>query len=803
MSASGASAPMRGSSFAKRPQSFPVRITGAVPQPIVVQGGSWSRASRGKRTCTTVKSLTEIPTWQLRHAQQQEGAVAGLQLPKHPEESLTRFTPTFEPKAQSSLPLPGRDIHGRTAVSSVLSYIHGKGHADNDNHPRRVPQPAMTKRQEGFMYTKNSDYVDGYKPTHTVKGEMTSTATVSLTSAKPSKLGRTSSILLTPSKETKRRKLDGNPEGSSNAASVQRSPTRDDASGSATAAPSPAEIWRWTLTREAMAQCFVQDVWDMKDSGLKEAEYFWLGRIPCRTVELLGVLVGIQAFEQRIVYTLDDGSAVIDCNHKMQPQMMSPRKTSTSDPRAGRTRQPSNSGTAYTSPRKGSRPSTSKPPSLPPPPKPVADIGTPVRLTGRVVHTSKGRQVLVDEIRPCSSPNDEPNHWIAVLELHRTRYFAEHLGPFVVPPLKKRAQPAWIPKSPEKAKGKARATDTSISPGKSVRMDTGAVEPHTPSSSGLASTDGSPVSSSSRHSLRQSPIRLRHPTRLHRRELTANTFRIYLKHYMDNAPPPSVLDSDSAASSRSASPTPHSRSQPTGALGLAMRKGPHTSRGQSSRPYSAPREPEDLSGNVLHGFTLSHLRRVSELMIMARRVVDEEGRRRAKEEREQARSGIAQAKGKRPARPSEPKAKKIKRLFQFAIRQLYEEGSIVLWDGPVRPLPREDTSATQLSGRSGKRTRAPRLRCARGIVERAITEFVAAAAARSKHRGRPRADDPTAPFAPPAPPPGPTPAEIVAWLHRDTRWARVGEWAVKDALEWARAEGRVWCIGHGRWELCG
>ena len=34
-----------------------------------------------------------------------------------------------------------------------------------------------------------------------------------------------------------------------------------------------------------------------------EMEYFWLGRIPCRTVELVGVLVGIQAFEQRIIYT--------------------------------------------------------------------------------------------------------------------------------------------------------------------------------------------------------------------------------------------------------------------------------------------------------------------------------------------------------------------------------------------------------------------------------------------------------------------------------------------------------------------
>ena len=107
---------------------------------------------------------------------------------------------------------------------------------------------------------------------------------------------------------------------------------------------------------------------------------------------------------------------------------------------------------------------------------------------------------------PCPSPNDEPAHWLAVLELHRTRYFAAELGPFVVPPPKKRAPPSWVPRSPEKDKdkGKGRAVDVPATPGKSKGV--GDVEPRTPSTSGMASTDGSPASrasSSSRQSLKQ------------------------------------------------------------------------------------------------------------------------------------------------------------------------------------------------------------------------------------------------------------------------------------------------------------
>lgn len=35
----------------------------------------------------------------------------------------------------------------------------------------------------------------------------------------------------------------------------------------------------------------------------QEADFFWLGHVPCRTVRIIGLLVGIKTYEKRIVYT--------------------------------------------------------------------------------------------------------------------------------------------------------------------------------------------------------------------------------------------------------------------------------------------------------------------------------------------------------------------------------------------------------------------------------------------------------------------------------------------------------------------
>ncbi|KAI0732647.1 hypothetical protein C8Q72DRAFT_94224 [Fomitopsis betulina] len=132
---------------------------------------------------------------------------------------------------------------------------------------------------------------------------MFSTATASTTTitttTKPAKVARTSSsILLTPAEAPKRRKLELVAQPASHA--TEGGPA---APSSALLESSPAEIWRWTLTRDARALCFVKDVLEMRDSENRDMEYFWLGRIPCRSVELVGELVGIQVYEQRIVYT--------------------------------------------------------------------------------------------------------------------------------------------------------------------------------------------------------------------------------------------------------------------------------------------------------------------------------------------------------------------------------------------------------------------------------------------------------------------------------------------------------------------
>lgn len=312
----------------------------------------------------------------------------------------------------------------------------------------------------------------------------------------------------------------------------------------------------------------------------------------------------------------------------------------------------------------------------------------------------------------------------------------------------------------------------------------------------------------------------------------------------------------------------------------------------------------------LRGYTLSHLRRVPELALLARRVVEAEYKRRAKEQRKKQKeeqlsksqhtstskshsssssyslshsrtsyastsSSHRHASGSTPTtarstsvalgkgKEGEPIGAKMKRLFRYAVRQLYEEGSIVLWDGPVRPPPRRFTpiprpsftssdvkieSETNVSSgrlwKMGSSASASVSMAGDGtmtsvgsasmavterslleddldelsdppaqeeayipltspylakIIEQAISEIMSRSYSHSQARSHGYGYVKKGP-----PPPGPTVDEIVRYLHRkDERWARVGEWAVKEALEWGRESGRVWCIGNGRWEVCG
>lgn len=118
-----------------------------------------------------------------------------------------------------------------------------------------------------------------------------------------------------------------------------------------------------------------------------------------------------------------------------------------------------------------------------------------------------------------------------------------------------------------------------------------------------------------------------------------------------------------------------------------------------TEPNRNPHEKENDNEDLTLGFTLSHLRRVPELALLAARVVRAETRKRDKAERDKAktqdttRAHLTSTSASASSRPSgrasttDSPRKKMKRLFAWAVVKLYEEGSIILWDGEARPLP--------------------------------------------------------------------------------------------------------------------
>ena len=137
-----------------------------------------------------------------------------------------------------------------------------------------------------------------------------------------------------------------------------------------------------------------------------DMEVFWLGRVPCRTVRLVGLVVGVQVWEKRTVYTIDDGTGVVDCA-VFHPQAAppSPAKLKYKSAAArSNTVAPSLTRPSFSdyllSARKSDSHALQKKCALEPSPtpKPVAHVGQLIRITGRVVSKGDYRMLLVDEI---------------------------------------------------------------------------------------------------------------------------------------------------------------------------------------------------------------------------------------------------------------------------------------------------------------------------------------------------------------------------------------------------------------------
>ncbi|TFK49116.1 hypothetical protein OE88DRAFT_1809977 [Heliocybe sulcata] len=643
---------------------------------------------------------------------------------------------------------------------------------------------------------------------------------------------------------------------------------------------SSAEIWRWSLTRSAITTCFVRDVHEMQESGSKEHDFFWLGNFPCRTVELLGILVGVQVYEKRVIYTLDDGTSTIDCVHRPEPPPVPPSPTKPKSSLKGKEK-----SDPY---RRPSSPKADKEEHLclfPEPLEPVGQVGATVRVVGRVFTKYNSRQIHAGHIDVCIPRNDEMRHWAQVLVLHREKY--SRSDPFVIPaPSVSDMASNEVPDTMQELPSHSDPPQTPSRRSKAI--------PSTPSTASSVSAS-SPVKSQCEEQTRS---RLRHPSRLHNRDLNLNTFRIYVKHYMDNAPPVAHADnpydcsicsvseycshlkpsfSDNSRRNSFDIPTTPTKSSVlnTSRLGEETPKAFASAHGWHE---TTPRAPPDMKPSErseqqkLYGFTLSYLRRVPELRLLARRTVEAEAKRRRRQERLDAKqssstfpasSHFVQSRcqpenvdGESRRCPTgtcsgsgEPAGRKMKRLFSVTILKLYEEGSIVLWDGSARPLPSlrygsqscvsqsqglwkvsMSTASASLSVTSTTSTASigggdeeeadsdgdlsdvplkeeayvpvtPELLAGhveaaiKSLTERASRESQAAMST-SKHASsayRPRSTVV----------PGPTKEEIVKFLRRgDERWAKIGDWAIGDALGLLEKEGRAWDVGRGRWELC-
>ncbi|KIL62748.1 hypothetical protein M378DRAFT_165413 [Amanita muscaria Koide BX008] len=525
--------------------------------------------------------------------------------------------------------------------------------------------------------------------------------------------------------------------------------------------PSIEEVWRWTMTPGAVATCFVKDLFDMKENLLGGADFYWLGRVPCRSVRLVGLVVGVQVYESRILYSIDDGTAVVDCAHRAQRMPKSPTK----------------------------KPKSTSNPVFRGMPVPIARVGRAVSVVGKIHRVHDTRQVQVEEIEVCKSANEEPIHWMKVRELHRTNYDVKE--PFIIPP----------PSAPETSKVNEPATPATVM--------------STPSSS----VANSPVKLDPAKS---SPPKLRHPSRLHSRDLIDNTFLLYVKHYMIHAPDD---NDDDDFYDEPNTPTKCRRTSSDDLLTPRQRNGTNT-----PRPHVEPRESESH-----RGFTLSYLRRVPELADLARRVVLAEAKRRSREQRKKENERRSTSTARKSASvaathdvPKEKLGPKMKRLFEWAIVQMLREGSMVLWDGPMRTcdgstraeLSRLWKTSTSISTSVGVDSTVFSRSC--GVVPDIIEEvsepeveeegympitplflgnYVETAIRELASTTGETGTKPVSKLRVTRGPTGAAKEGILRRLHRDDRWRYIGEWQVEDALEYLQGEKRAWCIGQDRWEL--
>lgn len=262
----------------------------------------------------------------------------------------------------------------------------------------------------------------------------------------------------------------------------------------------------------------------------------------------------------------------------------------------------------------------------------------------------------------------------------------------------------------------------------------------------------------------------------------------------------------------------------------------HHSVGSTPKPSSKansrfrPAKSLDLKQE---GFTLSYLRRVPELSLLASRVVQAVANRTQREERKRLSELGVISSSKHPNSsstavvPPDQFARKKKRLFQWAIIQLLKEGCIVLWDGPVRQCSDSEIIVVSEASRlwktksTGTSTNADSTLFSNesASLNNPFTDGDPLTGYLSDPQSNeesyitltpsylaPHVEDAVRvlvqyyiqkgkPYA------GATKEGILSVLRKDDRWKHVGAWSIQDALNALKLKGKVWDMGKGRWDL--
>ena len=263
-------------------------------------------------------------------------------------------------------------------------------------------------------------------------------------------------------------------------------------------------------------------------------------------------------------------------------------------------------------------------------------------------------------------------------------------------------------------------------------------------------------------------------------------------------------------------PTKNSTPRPTGFSKQTSQSRP------SIEPINFTSAPQK-ERNALRGYSISYLRRVPELALLAHRVAKQENRAARKAAKARP-SSSSKPSSSATRQSSTPTPKDVKRLFIRAVNELYREGSIVIWDCPSHPCsdlspgdssflwktstsiaPSANTTAstrppTYAEDDSGNLSDpdpnedvyVPLTPSFLGSRLEAIIPIVQKAERGRQPPGRPV----------PQAYSGASMEGMVRYLKRkDDRWAYLHVDSVEAALEYLDEEGRAWMCGQGQWQL--